>query len=89
MMPRENQRGSSHCPYWGTATDAWHSTVNAFDRLNRGADFGGRMPGLDAYQQRALEMTGSPKARDAFDMTSSCTQDHKFNGGWGSQRKEQ
>ncbi len=43
--------------------------ITAFDRLNSAADFGGRMSGLDAYQQRALEMTGSPKVRDAFDLS--------------------
>jgi hypothetical protein len=41
--------------------------LGAFDRLNREVDRK-TMAGVDAFTQRALEMTTSTKARDAFDV---------------------
>jgi Protein of unknown function (DUF1501) len=39
-----------------------------FDTLSRDVDAHGRMGGIDAYTQRALEMVTSPRVREAFDL---------------------
>src|SRR5262249_3563238 len=42
--------------------------LRAFDPLRRDLDGKGAMEGLDAFQDRALRMIASGKARDAFDV---------------------
>lgn len=42
--------------------------LRAFDALRRDLDAGGSLGGIDSFQDRALEMVTSGKARDAFDL---------------------
>jgi hypothetical protein len=42
--------------------------LRAFDALRRDLDSKGTMDGMDAFQERALRMIASGKARDAFDI---------------------
>lgn len=51
-----------------------------FDNLRREVDRSGTFGGLDAFQQRAMDIITSPKARDAFDLRQEPDETHARYG---------
>jgi hypothetical protein len=75
-------------PHWSVSPERLRSRaslIRSFDQLRRDLDVQREAAAMDTFQQQALDLITSAKARDAFDLSKEPDRVHEKYGGKGRQ----